>query len=189
MQKHKVEFDRPPITLKQARQIASCAFGEQGETIVDLWKAYNQKYFWGKLKPVPVLFVPTSPYGHWIGICVGANRKKSALIYLKDAEPWEGIRCTLLHEMIHQYLFESGRNSSHASQDWCNEIMRISREGFGVEFWAGRYTVGKKRLKDGSRISVRMNKRGPKGEASISMTRICSWPDSKHLLPPDLKDI
>jgi hypothetical protein len=49
--------------------------------------------------------------------------------------------------------------------------MRISREHFGVTFWAGRYTVGKVGTGAGRR-SVRKNKSGPNGEASLTMKEI-----------------
>lgn len=184
-----LEIERPNITFKQARQVASCAFGKKGEMVIDLWEAYNHHYFESALKPVPILFVPTSPYGHWTGLTVGTKKKKSALIYLKTGELWTTTKCVLLHEMIHQHLIETNRNTGHNSQDWCDEIMRISKDYFGAEFWAGRYTVGKKRTKEGDRISVRINKSGPKGEKSISMAKICSWPSSIKLIPPDIKEM
>jgi len=184
-----VDYERPPITLKQARQIASCAFGQKGEAIVSLWSAYNKEYFRGKLKPVPIIFVPTSPYGHWIGLSVGTKSQKSALIYLKSGETWADTRSVLLHEMIHQCLVERGANPKHESQEWCDEIMRISNDHFDREFWAGRYTVGKEKLEDGRRVSVRMNKAGPGGEASIPMDDIVAWPFSLGIIPPDIDNI
>lgn len=184
-----VDYERPTITFKQAQQIASCAFGKKGEAITAIWNAYNHEYFRGKLKPVPIIFVPTSPYGHWIGLSVGTKNKKSALIYLKSGESWDDTRSVLLHEMIHQCLVERGANPKHESQDWCDEIMRISRNYFGCEFWAGRYTVGKERTEDGRRVSRKMNKAGPDGEASIPMKDIVSWPFSLGITPPDIDNI
>ena len=91
--------------------------------------------------------------------------------------------------MIHQCLVERGANPKHESQDWCDEIMRISHDHFDRKFWAGRYTVGKERTTDGRRVSRRLSKPGPGGEASIPMEDIVSWPFSLGIVPPDIDNI
>lgn len=180
-------FTRPNITLHQARQIAGCAFGERGKRIVDLWKQYNTEYFGEGLKPVPIILVPVSPYGHWYGLCCGTSENRTALIYLMSNLEWDQMRAILLHEMIHQKLFEDGEAPSHESGGWRREIMRISEDYFGKPFWAGKYTVKKVRDADGRRRSVRANQAGPNGEDSISQREIASWPTSLGLVAPDLK--
>ena len=63
------------------------------------------------------------------------------------------------------------------------------KDHFDREFWAGRYTVGKEKLDDGRRVSVRMNKPGPGGETSIPMADIVAWPFSLAIIPPDIDNM
>jgi hypothetical protein len=82
--------------------IADRCFGELGLKTVNVWKHYNETYFGGLLQPTALLYVPTSPYGHWVGQHI-ADRN----IYLMRPSPsrtWGFVRGVLLHEMIHQGL-------------------------------------------------------------------------------------
>jgi hypothetical protein len=151
--------------------IAERCFGEHGCKTVNLWKQYNEAYFGGVLKPTPVLYVPTSPYGHWVGCTI-----PDANIYLMpvaDRRPWSYVRGVLLHEMVHQHLEQIEKDWHHAGQPWCAEIMRISRM-FGFNVWAGKYTVVKV---DGQ--SKRANKRAPADltpDYSLNQCDISHWP-------------
>jgi hypothetical protein len=80
---------------------------------------------------------------------------------------------TLLHEMIHQALFERGTDPAHASAGWRNEIMRLHQLITGSQIWAGRSIT--KRI-DG-RV-VRINE--PRSDGTVSMTQgsIARWPHS-----------
>ena len=62
--------------------------------------------------------------------------------------------------------------------------MRISREHFAIEFWAGAYTVAKLRGEAGRRISVRVNKSSPDGVASLPQSDIAHWPRSVGITAP-----
>jgi hypothetical protein len=161
---------RPPLTFDEAMAVSTTVFGEIGRDTMLLWQQYNRAFFGGVLTPVPVLYVPTSTYGHWVGQC-GAGGERIYLMRISDKRPWAFVRAVLLHEMIHQACAEKEVNLSHDRQPWCDEIMRISREHFGVAFWAGYYTVAKVGSGAG-RHSVRTNKTGPNGEASLPMKDI-----------------
>jgi hypothetical protein len=51
---------------------------------------------------------------------------------------------TLLHEMVHQYLFERGEPAKHDSDGWRREIMRINIMLTGEDIWAGRYKTSRR---------------------------------------------
>ena len=42
-----------------------------GLRVADAWRDFNDRYFSGRLKPVPITLVRTSPHGHWLGLCTG----------------------------------------------------------------------------------------------------------------------
>jgi hypothetical protein len=65
----------------------------------------------GELRPTPIIYVPISTYGHWIGLChTNHPEERADLIYLMRKD-WETVRGALLHEMVHQALVESARDS------------------------------------------------------------------------------
>lgn len=179
-----LDVDAGEVTFDEMLLIATRAFHDLGTRTVRLWAQYNRAYFGGALKPIPVLYVPVSPYGHWVGQTRGLR-----LIYLMfehpRKRPWPLVRDVLLHEMVHQALLEQGRDPHHKRQPWCNEIMRISRDYFGKTFWAGREAVGKVRTGK-RRKSFKFNVPGPNGEESLKQAVISSWPHSVGIVPPDL---
>jgi hypothetical protein len=176
---------RSNVSFDDTLLIAERCFGELGRTTVHLWQQYNRDYFGGVLRATPVLYVPTSPYGHWVGCTV-----RDANIYLmfpRDANDdhyrkWPYVRGVLLHEMIHQYLAQLGKDPAHAGQPWCDEIMRISQL-LGRNIWAGKYIVKRVNGK-----SVRANELPPEStEARIlDQAEIARWPYTVGIEPPDL---
>ena len=58
---------------------------------------------------------------------------------------------TLLHEMIHQLLFERGEPAGHDSDGWRREIMRLTKVITGKEKWAGRSMTKRVKGADGKR--------------------------------------
>jgi hypothetical protein len=172
---------RSSVTFEDMRLIADRCFAELGAKTVLLWKRYNANYFGGELKPTPVLYVPTSPYGHWVG-CTVFDRN-IYLMYPGEKRSWGFVRGVLLHEMLHQYLRQVGKATAHQGEPWREEIMRISRL-FGLEVWAGKYTVAKI---DGR--SVRINKPNPDASSkaqALNQDQISKWPYSIGVEPPDL---
>jgi hypothetical protein len=177
------------MVFDDAVWIAERCFGELGKKTIFLWKQYNVAYFGGALKPTLVLYVPTSPYGHWVGLhCRDQN---IYLMFPGAKRPWGFVRGVLLHEMVHQHLAQCERDASHAGQPWRSEIMRITHL-LGRDIWAGEYTV----VKVAGR-SVRANKKQPVGihaQYCLNQFDISRWPHSytkksswPGLEPPELE--
>jgi hypothetical protein len=163
------------VSFDDALLIAERCFGELGRKTIFLWQRYNEEYFSGSLEVTPVLYVPTSPYGHWIGL-----HRADRNIYLMPpapSRPWSRVRAVLLHEMIHQNLSQSGKDVRHAGEPWCREIMRISMH-FDRKIWAGKYTV---------RNGQRVNTAPPLATNAriLNQREIASWPHSINIEPPD----
>jgi hypothetical protein len=148
--------------------------------VADAWQEFNRLYFGGRLKPLPIFLTPSTPYGHCIGwTCGGGPVTHIALADPRKGNVLVADRGVLLHEMIHQFLHESGEYARHDGGPWCREVMRLHRLLTGKDVWAGKYTVTKKRLPDGGRVSVRGNVARPgDGEASLTQKVISRWPYS-----------
>ena len=173
-------LDHPPLTFDDLLHVSSVAFGGAGRRTALLWRQYAAAYFADELVPVPILYVPAAPYGHWVGLC-GATDHGTGHIYIL-ARPWLYTRGILLHEMTHTYLKQRGENAKHAGEPWCREVRRISKL-MGRELWAGRTTT----KRDGKRV-FRANVTGPNGEASIPQEFIARWPYGAGMIPPDLDE-
>ena len=174
-----VDEKRDPITLDEMRKLMSWSWGEKGLLIADLWDAFNGRYWQGRLVPVPIWFPAASPYGLWTGQYTGGPDCTSHHIQLVRGLSSQETANTLLHEMIHQYLHESGQSASHNAWPWCNEIMRLTKLIWGREIYA---SPSQPRKVNGK--SQRIQKQGPNGEASIPRKHIASWPHSIGLHAP-----
>jgi len=168
------------VTFEDAELIADRCFGSLGRQTVALWNRYNRDYFDGALEPTPVLYVPASPWGAWVGCFI--RDRNVYLMYPGKKRSWGYVRGVLLHEMVHQFLHQSGKSTAHASEDWCREIMRLSKM-FGKNIWAGKYTVRKVRGK-----SQRINLPNPDENSAapeLNQKQISQWPNSIGIEPPD----
>lgn len=172
------DISRPEVSFSEVRNVLHISFGERGARIADTWQQYNDAYWQGQLKPVPIFLPAATPYGHWIGCCTH-SQGQVINIQLKYGLNEQKITNTLLHEMVHQFLVESGQKPDHNARPWCKEIMRISRDYFDVEFWAA---PAQPRKFEGR--SVRVQKKSDKGEESISRMAIASWPISVGIQAP-----
>src|SRR4051794_15395482 len=94
------EPEHEPLTFEQAMAVTATAYGEAGRRIMLLWAQYNEAYFGGVLKPVPIIFVPASPYGHWVGLFSASRQGASNHIYILRSPSWAVQRGILLHEQI-----------------------------------------------------------------------------------------
>jgi hypothetical protein len=168
------------VDFDDAVLIADRCFGELGRKTIFLWQEYNDLFFGASLSPTPVLFVPTSPYGHWVGL--HCHQKNIYLMFPGPKRSWPFVRGVLLHEMIHQSLDQHGEPTAHASASWCREIMRISHE-LGRDIWAGRYTVKKINGR-----ACRANEERPSGTrgTALNQKQISTWPHSINLDPPEV---
>jgi len=123
------------------RTAAGIMWEEFGLWAYDTWAAHNAAYFRDELRPAGVIWSLT-PHGHALGYCEmrrdGAITLHKSLIE-SDGNPWHmgawlGAALAadvLLHEMIHQAIFQRlGHNgegiSSHNNEHWVSEINRIA---------------------------------------------------------------
>ena len=75
---------------------------------------------------------------------------------------------TLLHEMIHQLLFECGEPAGHDSDGWRREIMRLTKLITGKEIWTGRSMTKRVKGTDGKLSKVvRISELHEDGRASL----------------------
>ena len=166
----------PDFTIDDMYRFATEAWGPLGTTTVDKWKEFNERYFGGQLQPVPLVITNTLPFGKRLAFCSynpAASRRTITLNVPKDHKQLLADNGVLLHEMIHQALFERGTDAAHASEGWRNEIMRLHELITGSQIWAGRSII--KRI-DGK--AVRINKPRNDGTASMTQGSIARWPHS-----------
>jgi hypothetical protein len=172
------------VTFEDAALIADRCFNQLGRKTISLWRHYNHDYFNGVLEPTPVLYIPTSPWGHWVGCHI--RDRNIYLMYPSEKRSWGFVRGVLLHEMVHQFLEQSGVDVGHDGTPWCQEIMRLSKV-FGRNIWAGKYTVTKVHGR-----SQRTNKPNPDKDSkaiALNQDQISKWPHSIGLEPPDYSQL
>ena len=161
-------------------RFAGQAWGEIGVNVVNKWAEFNESYFGGKLKPIPIIITPTLPYGKRLAdSCSGLNGARR-LIRLNLPVSGHVLIAEyngLLHEMVHQFLFEHGEAAGHDSEGWRREIMRLNKMITGAEIWAGKYkTARKKDSPDRKSYVVRINEPHPDGRPSLPQKEIAGWP-------------
>jgi hypothetical protein len=82
----------------------------------------------------------------------------------------------LLHEMVHQLLFERGEDPAHMGAPWRREIMRLQKQITGREIWAGQ----SKTVRLDGKV-VRMNMPCPvTGASSLTQGEIAMWPHQRY---------
>jgi hypothetical protein len=151
------------------------AWGQLGVDIVERWREFNAAYFGGVLKPVPLVLSRTLPFGKRIAFCSYDPDASGRTITLNVPRVHHRLVAdnnTLLHEMVHQCLFERGEDPHHAGEPWRREIMRLTKLITGREIWAG---PSKTMRVNGS--VIRMNAPRPEtGEQSLPQKIIARWP-------------
>src|SRR5215467_3382733 len=107
------------FTLSDMERSAGEAWGPVGIGTVRVWADFNKKYFGGKLRPVPLVLTHTQPFGKRIAFCSynsgGSRGRTITLNVSKDYSHHLTNNNTLLHEMIHQTLYEAGESAGHHS--------------------------------------------------------------------------
>ena len=163
------------FTVADMHRFAAEAWGPIGAAIVDKWVEFNAAYFGGMLRPVPLVITNTQPFGKRLAFCsYGASTSTGRTITLnipKDHRRLLADNNTLLHEMLHQLLFERGEYAGHDGEPWRREIMRLTRLITGREIWAGRSVTVRR---DGK--VVRINKNNDDGTPSLPQGAIARWP-------------
>src|SRR5262249_7027293 len=121
-------------------KFATEAWGPLGTRTAHMWALYNDRYFGGCLKPVPLVITNTLPFGRRLAFCSYHPNGEGRTITVNVPRVHQQLVAdngVLLHEMIHQYLFEHNEAAGHDSIGWRREIMRLNKILTGVEIWAG----------------------------------------------------
>jgi hypothetical protein len=164
-----------PFTVEDMRRFAGEAWGQFGIKVVERWCEYNTTYFNGALRPVPLVITHTQPFGKRLAFCSYNPNSTGRTITLNVPKQHNSLLAdndTLLHEMVHQLLFERGENAAHDGQPWRREIMRLTRQITGREIWAGRSVT----VRRDKRV-VRINAPHPETkEPSLPQAAIAQWP-------------
>src|SRR6516164_10223907 len=163
------------FTVEDMRRFAGEAWGPLGVSIVERWCDFNATYFDGALRPVPLVLTNTLPFGNRIAFCSYDPDQSGRTITLnvpKDHAQLLADNCTLLHEMVHQFLFERGEYPSHDGEPWRREIMRLTKQITDREIWAGRSIT----VRRDKRV-IRINAPHPQTkEPSLPQAAIAQWP-------------
>jgi len=164
-----------PFTVEDMHRFAGEAWGPLGINVVKRWCEFNTAYFDGALHPVPLVITNTQPFGKRLAFCSYNPNTTGRTITLNVPKQHNSLladNATLLHEMVHQFLFERGEYASHDGQPWRREIMRLTKQITGRELWAGRSTT----VRQDKRV-VRINALHPKTkELSLPQALIARWP-------------
>ena len=166
-----LDADRHQVTVQQLRQMMGWVYGADGEQLADLWHGLNVRLWGGRLEPVPMWMPTCTSWGRWIGLYTHNGSGRSLSIQVKWQLGPQGWADVLLHEMVHQALAEAGRCTAHNAVPWCQEIMRISQELWGVRVWASPSVP---RRVGG--ISKRVQAPAADGTSSITRRELAGWP-------------
>jgi hypothetical protein len=166
------------FTFTDMELFAAEAWGPFGVDVVARWREFNATYFGGAFRPVPLVITNTQPFGRRIGFCSYSSRgatgggRTITLNVPADHVRLLADNATLLHEMVHQYLFERGEYPAHDGAGWRREIMRLHQLLTGTAIWAG----ASKTMRIDGKV-VRCNAPHPEtGHASLRQGEIARWP-------------
>jgi hypothetical protein len=163
------------FTIEDMRRFAGEAWGPLGVAVVERWCAFNDAYFDGALRPIPLVITNAQPFGKRLAFCSynpDSGGRTITLNVPKHHQTLVADNNTLLHEMVHQFLHERGEYSKHNGAPWRREIMRITKLINGADIWAG----ASKSVRQGDNVK-RMNVAHPEtGEPSLPQKAIARWP-------------
>ena len=129
---------------------------------------------------MPLVITHTQPFGKRLAFCSynpGTHGRTITLNVPKDHRHLLADNNTLLHEMVHQVLFERGEEAGHDCEGWRREIMRLNKMIAGKEIWAGRSITKRVKGEDGKLSKViRINAPRDDGKASLGQDVIARWP-------------
>jgi hypothetical protein len=163
------------FTFDDMLRFATEAWGPLGTKTARMWAVYNDRYFDGALKPVPLVITHTQPFGRRLAFCSYHSDGEGRTITVNVPKKHDQLLAdngVLLHEMIHQYLFERGEPAGHDAEGWRREIMRLNQLLTGSEIWAG----ASKTVRIDKKV-VRINAPHPvTGQPSLRQGEIARWP-------------
>ena len=64
---------RPQLDFADMHGFLEHGWGELGIRVANCWRDFNDRYFDGRLRPLPIVLVATSPHGHWLGLTHGSR--------------------------------------------------------------------------------------------------------------------
>ena len=164
-----------PFTIEDMHRFAGEAWGQFGIKVVEKWCAFNATYFDSVLRPVPLVLTHTQPFGKRLAFCSYNPSTTGRTITLNVPKAHNSLLAdngTLLHEMVHQFLFERGEHAGHDGEPWRREIMRLTKQITDREIWAGRSMT----VRRDKRV-VRINAPHPETrEPSLPQAAIARWP-------------
>jgi hypothetical protein len=166
----------PGFTFDDMLNFAGEAWSGLGINAVRKWAVYNEQYFGGMLRPIPIVITNTLPFGRRLAFCSHGLGRTITINVPREHNRLLGDNCSLLHEMIHQCLLERGEYASHDGAGWRREIMRLHKEITGSEIWAGRSKTARQAGK-----VVRINEPHRDGRASLTQDEIACWPRSVNI--------
>jgi hypothetical protein len=124
---------------------------------------------------VPLVITNTQPFGKRLAFCSYNPNTTGRTITLNMPGIYKSLvadNCTLLHEMVHQFLFERGEYAAHDGRPWRREIMRLTKQLTGADIWAGPSVV--RRI---DKTPTRFNAPNPEtGQPSLPQAVIARWP-------------
>jgi len=101
------------FTLDDMRKFATEAWGPLGAGVVTCWAEFNARYFDGRLRPVPIVLTHTQPFGRRLAFCSHGAFGRTITLNIPKAARSSALladNSALLHEMVHQGLFEAGES-------------------------------------------------------------------------------
>ena len=118
------------MTNDEMKTFLTLGWGKFGTSIQAAWCKYNDLYFNNTLKPLPIVPTAILPYGHCVAYTRGSRGIANHIMLAapKQGEVLVADKGVLLHEMIHQHLFETGKDPSHAGKPWCDCIVRLNKQ-------------------------------------------------------------
>ena len=118
------------MTNDEMKTFLTLGWGKFGARIHAAWCKYNDLYFNNTLKPLPIVPTAILPYGHCVAYTRGSRGVANHIMLAapKQGEVLVADKGVLLHEMIHQHLFETGKDPSHAGKPWCDCIVRLNKQ-------------------------------------------------------------
>ena len=179
------------LTIDDFKRAAEIIYPEWGAWSYEKFDEFNKRHFNDQIPPMPIQWHDTLMYGGALGLAtskgvikLGIYKNKSGV--LNKGQPTLYGAHVLLHEMIHQYLFVTDRDSNHSSTGWREEIMRVGAE-LGLSFNALPQKVIKVKDENGEFKSRRVNQDGSIAQADIARFPLFAFNYATGKIKPEFK--
>src|SRR5262245_49408530 len=183
------KYNEKDFTLRDMERFAGEAWGPLGTNTFRKWVEFNDRYFAGKLRPIPLVITHVQLFGRRMAFCshnaVTGGRTITVNVPKMPGSagnyPLFADNGNLLHGMVHQLLRDAGEPAGHDSEGWQQEVMRLHRLITGKEIWAGRSMTKRVEGSEGrlSRV-VGVNEERSGVRVSMTQLQIAEWPHCGH---------